>query len=171
MTIVPRPARTVPHWSPLIDGAALTRLASDFKVISSPTRASIVMRLAGGSAELVELSDLPLVRDISRQSLHEGLQALMEHGWVVRDRLNDRDPWVYSLASSDVARAFRKLGLALLETDESARRYVQFLREVTPESVADSRRRPRFCRRCNRLTGWFHAHRTEAGVLNRQVPT
>ena len=151
-------------WSPLFQPEALARLAEDMRIIGTPPRIAMIARLAAGSAELVDLAALPYVRDISRQSVHEGMQSLIQHGWVKRERIAERDPWVYALANADIGRGLTKLAMALIDTDLELRYQGAFLREVMPESVAETRRNPRYCRSCGRLTGWFHRHRTIPGA-------
>ena len=156
-------------WEPLLEAGSLERLASDMRVIATPVRITVLARLSGGASEIGELSELPYVREVSRQSLHEGLKTLMDHGWVKRERLDDRHPWVYALASADVARGLRLIALALFDTDDTLRHTSRMLRELVPDSLAESRRNPRFCRRCERLTGWYHHHRTNPGTARQAV--
>lgn len=154
-------------WTPPFPDRMLERFAQDMRVVSTPTRVAILTRLSAGSAEVVELAQVPLVRNVSRQSLHEGLQLMMEHGWVVRDRRAERDPWVYAIASQELLRMVRQLSLGLIATDLELRSEAEPLRDALPLSVVETRRLPRYCRRCDRLTGWYHHHRTRP---HRPVP-
>jgi DNA-binding transcriptional ArsR family regulator len=167
--VSPNPERAGKTWEPLLEAGSLARLAANIRVIATPVRVTILARLAGGSSELSDFTDLPYVRDVSRQSLHEGLKTLMEHGWVMRERLGERDPWVYALASADIARSLRLLSLALFDTDRVLRHTATMLRELVPDTLAESRRNPRYCRRCERLTGWAHEHRTKPGAAIGQA--